>query len=51
MLISVNCIYYIFDCNTNVIKGKLRDVETLDTWLYDNYLALSPEKFRVKSAS
>ena len=45
---------YAFDCNMNVVKEKLyKDFEVLDTWFYDNYMALHPGKcnfmFRVKS--
>ena len=36
---------YAFDCNINVVKEKLcKDFEVLDTWFYDNYIALNPGK-------
>ena len=36
---------YTFDCNTNVVAEKLyKDFEVLDTWFYDNYMALNPGK-------
>ena len=36
---------YAFDCNMNVVKEKLyKDFEELDTWFYDNYMALNPGK-------
>ena len=36
---------YAFDCNMNVVKEKLyKDFEVLDTWFYDNYMALNPGK-------
>ena len=36
---------YVFDCRMNLFKEKLyKDFEVLDTWFYDNYMALNPEK-------
>ena len=36
---------YAFDCNMNVVKEKLyKNFEVLDTWFYDNYMALNPGK-------
>ena len=36
---------YAFDCNMNVVKDKLyKGFEVLDTWFYDNYMALNPGK-------
>ena len=39
---------YAFYCNTNVVTEKLyKDFEVLDTWFYDNYMALNPGKWLV----
>ena len=36
---------YVFDCSMNLVKEKLyKDFEILDTWFYDNYMALNPGK-------
>ena len=36
---------YVFDCNINIVKEKLyKDFGVLDTWSYDNYMALNPGK-------
>ena len=36
---------HLFDCNMNVVKEKLyKDFEVLDTWFYENYMALNPRK-------
>ena len=41
MLMTVHCMHLI----VNVVKEKLyKDFEVLDTWFYDNYMALYPGK-------
>ena len=38
-------ILFAFNCSMNVVKEKLyKDFEVLDTWFYNNYMALNPGK-------
>ena len=46
MVITYGNKFYVFDCNKNIVKEKLyREFEVLNTWFYDNYVALNFGKF------